>query len=250
MLLALLLSAAPATGLTLSEQMGKVGTPVTAYLDAIEQELVAGGVPVRQLKLSCSGKRDCLLAGAKEAGLPALVAVTVAYGKKQTTIDLEGLRTTDGTTLAQLTFTVGSRLTEPDRAAVQKFGTKLAALLSQSDVPRVEKPVEPPPRVITADPPPPSLELSAPKVKAARSTAPGWLLGGGAVVAGATSGIFLGLATSSRATLETTPDPSPLTRSQATGIAADANRDYSVALATGLAAGALATAAIIWLVSE
>lgn len=250
MLLALLLAAAPATALTLSEQMGKAGTPVSVYLDAVEQELVTSGVPVRQLNLSCGGKRECLLAGAKSAGLPALVAVTVAYGKRQTTIDLEALRTSDGTTLSQLTFTVASRLSESDRAAVQKFGAKLAAALAPSDAPRVEKPVEPPPRLAVNEPPLPAVELWATPVKAPRSTVPGWLLGGGAVVAGATSGLFLGLATSSRSALESTPDPSPLTRAQATGIAADANRDYSVALATGLAAGALATAAIIWLVSE
>ena len=109
-LLATTLCAAPATGLTLSAQLGKVSTPVAAYLDAIEQELISSGLPVRRLTLTCDGKRECLISGAKTAGLPALVAVSVAYGKKQTTLDLEALRVDDGATVSQFTFAVSGRL--------------------------------------------------------------------------------------------------------------------------------------------
>jgi hypothetical protein len=247
-ILAALLCATPATGLALSAELGKVGTPASTYLDAIEQELVASGIPVKRLSLKCAGDRECLLKGAKE--LPALVAVTVAYGKKQTTIDLEALRVADATTVSQLTFSVTSRLAEADRAAVRKFGSQLAAALPAepvADAPRVEPKSE-----LTPAAPAEKVEVIAPApvIPQKRSSAPGWILGGGTVAAAAVSGIFLGLATDARGRLESTPDPSPLTRTQADSLAAEANRDYSIALATGAAAGALLTATIVWIVTE
>lgn len=253
MLLALtltLLSAAPATGLTLSSKLGKEATPVAAFLDAIEQELIAGKRPVRRLTLSCDGKRECLLAGAREAGVPSLVAVTVAYGKKQTTLDLEAVRTLDGATLSQLTFSVTGRLSEADRASLRKFAAQLDEALRE---PKTDAPLATPPVVVVGEPPPapkPAVVVTQPVLTPVRSRVPAWVMGGGAVAGVVTSGVFLGLATGARSELEKTPDPSPLTRAQADGLAARANTDYSVALAAGLAAGALATGAILWLVTE
>jgi hypothetical protein len=247
LLTATILAASPATGLVLSAQMGREVTPAAAYLDAIEQELVSSKLAVRQLTLRCDGNRECLLAGAATAKLPALVAVTVAYTKKQTTLDLEALRSADGATVSQLTFSVTGRLSEADRAALRKFGATLAeALAVKADVPVVEAP---PPVLTPADHPPP-LELTRPPPVAARSSVPGWVMGGGAVASAVTSGIFLGMASSTRASLEATSDPSPLTRTQAEHMAAEANLDYSVSLGTGLAAGALAVGAIVWFLTQ
>lgn len=243
-----MLSAAPATGLALSAQMGREVIPAATWLDAVEQELVSSKLAVRQLSLSCDGKRECLLAGAASAKLPALVAVTVAYTKKQTTLDLEALRTADGATVSQLTFSVTGRLSDADRASLRKFGAAIVeALTVKGDVPVVEAS---PPLLTPGDQPRP-LELTRPSpLTATRSSVPGWVMGGGAVASAVTSGIFLGMASSTRASLETTSDPSPLTRAQAERMAADANRDYSVSLATGLAAGALATGALVWFLTQ
>jgi hypothetical protein len=243
-----MLGAAPATGLALSAQMGREGTPAAVYLDAIEQELVSSKLAVRRLTLSCDGRRDCLLAGTTAAKLPALVAVTVAYTKKQTTLDLEALRTTDGATVAQLTFSVTARLGETERASLRKFGALLAEALVEV---KPDAPVaDAPPPQLTPDARPPPLSLTAAPLAPRRSSVPGWVMGGGAVASAVTSGIFLGMASSTRGSLEATPDPSPLTRAQAVSMAAEANRDYSVSLATGLAAGALAAGALIWFLTE
>lgn len=249
-LLTALLAAAPATGLTLSTQMGKATTPAATYLDAIEQALIAGQLPVRRLPLLCEGRRECLLAGAQNAKLPGIVALTVAYGKKQTTIDLEALRTSDGTTVSQLTFAVTGRLSEADKAKVKAFGEQVAAALTPvvSDAPKVDAPREEP-KLTTPVNEPKKIDLAL-TAKEPKSKVPGWAFAGGALAAGVTSGIFVGLASGTRAQLESTPNPSPLTRVEAEQLAAKANGEYSVALATGLAAGALATAAIIWLVTE
>lgn len=246
-LLATLLSANPATGLTLSAQMGKVNTPADAYLDAIEQELITTQLPVRRLALTCEGKRECLLAATKTAGLPALVAVTVAYGKKQTTLDLEALRVGDGATVSQLTFSVAIRLSETDRAAVRKFGAQLAASLAET---KTDAPLaEPKPDLVVVTPPP-KLELVPAPEAPKRSRVPAWVLGGGAVASAVTSGVFLGLAASEQAALYAPRAQPDFTRSEAEGRAAAANTAYTVSLATGIAAGALATAAILWLVTE
>jgi len=248
-LLTALLAAAPATGLTLSTQMGKPTTPAATYLDAIEQALVAGQLPVRRLPLLCEGRRECLLAGAQNAKLPGIVAITVAYGKKQTTLDLEALRSSDGTTVSQLTFAVTGRLTEADKAKVKAFAAQVATALTPvvSDAPKVDPPPEE--SKLTVREPEKKIDLVLP-VKEPKSKVPGWAFAGGALAAGVTSGIFVGIAGGTRAQLENTPNPSPLTRTEAEGLAAKANTEYSVALAIGLAAGALATAAIIWLVTE
>lgn len=245
-----LLAAAPATGLTLSAQVGKSSTPAAAYLDALEQEFVGARLPVRRLNLSCDEKRECLVEAARTAELPAVVAVTLAAGKKQTTIDLEAVRVSDAATVGQLTFVVTGRMEDAERAQVRAFARQLYETLAapepKPDTPLVKEPVvltpvnPVDPLALTPPPPPPT----------SRSRVPAYVMGGGAVAGAVTSGIFLGLASSTRAQLESTPDPSPLTRVKADELAATANRDYSVSLAAGIAAGALATGAIIWLLTE
>lgn len=249
-LLSALLAASPATGLTLSAQLGKATTPPSVYLDAVEQELLAHKVPVRRLQLTCDGNRECLLAGAKAAQLPGLVAVTIAYKKKQATLDLEGLRTSDGTTAAQLTFTVTGRLSDADRAAVRQFSAQLVAALEEKpkDAPVAETPSPLPRLEPVASPDREPAAVTAAQVKPQRSKAPAWILGGTALAAGATAGVFLGLARGAHTELEV--NPAQYTRAEAQNSVAEANRNYSIALGAGLAAGALATAAIIALVAE
>lgn len=249
-LLSVLLAASPATGLTLSAQLGKATTPASVYLDAIEQELLAHQLPVRRLQLTCDAQRECLLAGAQAAHLPALVALTVAYKKKQTTLDLEGFRTGDGASVAQLTFSLTGRLSDADRAAVRRFAAQLVAALedARADAPVAEAPRSPARLEPVAPPAQEPVALSAAAASPARSKAPGWILGGTAVAAAVTSGVFLGVGRTAHAQLET--NPQQYTRQQAEQLVTDANSGYSVALGTGLAAGALATAALIWLLTE
>lgn len=243
-----MLAAAPATGLTLSAQVGKSSTPATVYLDAIEQEFLASRLPVRRLTSACEGKRECLVDAAKGASLPAIVSVTIASGRKQTTIDLEAVRARDAAVLGQLTFVSAGRLGDAERTQLRAFARQLFDALDVPE-PTTDAPLA---RELQLTPKEnaQTVDLTQPPPVATRSRVPAWVMGGGAVAGAVTSGIFLGLATDSRTRLETTPDPSPLTRSQANQLAADANRDYSVALAAGIAAGALATGAIIWLLTE
>jgi len=84
---------------------------------------------------------------------------------------------------------------------------------------------------------------------APRSRVPAYVLGGGAVASGVVSGVFLALATGTNAQLTTAQD-NTLTRPQAQALVDQANAQYTVSLATGLAAGALAVAAVVWLVTE
>ncbi len=245
-----LLAAAPATGLTVSAQVGKSSTPAATYLDALEQEFIAARLPVRRFELTCDGKRECLVDAARAADLPAIVAVTLAAGKKQTTIDLEALRVRDGSTVGQLTFVVTGRMGEPERAQVRAFATQLYEALAAPE-PKPDTPLANEPALLTPSNPVDPLALTTPPPPpSTRSRVPAYLMGGGAVAGAVTSGVFLGLASASRETLESTPNPSPLTRAEADGLAAAANRDYSVSLAAGIVAGALATGAIIWLLTE
>lgn len=250
LLAAACLAAAPATGLTLSAQIGKATTPVSTLLDGIEQELLAGKLPVRRLGLACDGERDCLLKGAKAAGLPGIVSVSVAYAKKQATLDLEALRASDGVVVGQLTFSViAGRFTEANREALRRLAAQMAEALTspKSDTPVVE--VKPKLVADAVVAPPPELVAPAPAPAAARrSKVPAWVLGGAAVASGVTSAVFLGVASDANGRLNA--DPNPMTRAEAELTAAAANRDYTLALATGLAAGALATGAILWLVTE
>lgn len=250
LLLTSLLAAAPATGLTVASQLGKGGAPVSTWLDAVEQELLTQ-LPVKRLTLKCDGDRTCLHAGARDAQLRGLIALSVASGKKQTTLDLEAIRTSDGTTVGQLTFTVtGTRLTPSDKEAIAKLGGRLAAALTEpakTDTPVVEPPPPPPPVLTTSAPPTKPLDLAQPAPK--RSKAPGWILGGAGVAAGIVSASFLIVATGERAEFDrkTQVTESPLTRAEAQDLAKRTNDHYTVSLGTGIAAAALVTAAILWL---
>lgn len=247
-LLTSLLTATPATGLTLSVQVGRDATPPTAYLDALEQDFLAVGQPVRRLDTSCEGERACLIAAAHAERLPSVVAVTLAAGKKQTTIDLEAVRVRDGATIGQLTFVVVGRLGDAEHTAVKDFATRLIDTLGEAPL---DRPVVVAPIPLTPEKPVDPLALTTPApAPAPRTKVPAILLGGGALASAATSGVFLGLATDARAQLEGLPAQPDITRRDATDLAASANRDYSVALATGIAAGALATGALIWLLAD
>lgn len=244
------LSAGPTTGLALATQLGKSTTPPEVHLDAIEQELVATGLAVRRLTTACDGARDCLLAAARKENVQVLVGVSIAQRQKQTTFDLEAIRSDDGATVAQATFVVAARLGEVDRAQVRAFADRLKQAMP---APMADVPVrDPEPTRLAPDPAPvpPPIVVTEPFPPPGRSRVPAWVMLGGAGAATVTSGIFLGLATDARVRLESTPDPSPLTRAQAQRLADDANRNYTIALLTGAAAGALATGAVVWLLTD
>lgn len=235
--------AAPATGLTVTVQLGKPGTTsVASSLDVIEQELISVGLPVRRIDSACEGRRECLQQAAKDASLPAMIAVTIAHGKKMTTFDLEAIRASDGAAVAQSTFAVSGRLDVAERAEVHRLGVALVNALKEAepDAPVAEvKPVLVPEPVVSQ---PVTIARAEP-----RSRVPGFVFLGAGVASAAVSGVFLGLGVTTRSALEMTPNPSPLTRSMATQMASDANRDFSIALATGILAGALVTTALLWL---
>lgn len=237
---------APATGLVVSEQIGKPTHPLAAFFEPIEAELLAAKLGVIRLSAKCDGKRTCVVEAGRAAGVPTVVAVTIAWGKRQT-IDLEVIRVRDAVTLNQLTFTTTGKLTDSDRArvrvvAVQLFETLTAEDNKVSDVPRRE------PELVTSVPSTPDAGLVVAAPAPSRSKVPGWMLVGGGAAAGVTAGVLAGVASSQRALVET--DPSPLTRAEAQNLANQANGEYTAALVCTLAASALVTAGIVWLVAE
>lgn len=247
-----LLSVATApAGLTLSAQLGKTKTPPTAYLDAVEQELVGAGLPVRRLTTTCDGARECLVRTAQTEKLAVIVGVSLAHRRKQTTLDIEALRAEDGAAVAQLTFTVSERLSDEDRLQVRGFALRVKEALpppSVADAP-VREPDRPlqPVLVVTASDPerPPPAPAPAP-----RSRAPAWILLSGAGATAVTAGVFLGLATAARGPVEATQNPSLLPRPEVEALASRANRDYTIALVTGAVTGALLAGALVWLIME
>lgn len=248
---ALLLSATPGVGLTLSAELGRAETPQRlGVLDAIEGELVAAGLPVRRLSARCDGQRECLVRLGRDNALAGVVGVTLAWAKKKVTVDLEGLRVKDSAAVAQRTFTAPGRLGPPELAEVRAFAAQVATALQDAPVVVPDTPVAetPGPSLVPDEKPVEPVQVAV--TAAPRSNVPAYVMGGGAVAGGIVAGVFLGLATSNRNTLMKTPDPSPLTRDQANQLAADANRDYSVSLAAGIAAGALATGAVVWLLTK
>lgn len=247
-----LLSVATApAGLTLSAQLGRTKTPPTAYLDAVEQELVGAGLPVRRLTTACDGARECLVRAARTEKLAVLVGVSIAHRRKQTTLDIEALRAEDGASVAQLTFAVTERLSEEDRRQVRGFALRVKEAMPP--VPVADAPVREPDRplqpvlVVTATDPerPPPAPAPPP-----RSRAPAWIMLSGAGATGVTAGVFLGLATTARGRVEATPNPSLMLRPEVEALAARANRDYTIALVTGAVTGALLAGALLWLITE
>ncbi len=237
-------------GLTVSAQLGKSTTPVEAYLRALEQEFLATDLPVKRLATKCEGHRECLVDAAKAASLPGIVGVTLALGKKQTTIDLEALRARDGAMVEQLTFVVKEKLEENERWQVRQFAKRVAAAIEPPKV----VPLPDVPIATTLTPPPPKEDplLLTQKSPEPRGNAPAIVMGSAAGAAAITSGIFLGLATGARNELQkgTAGDPATMTRAQADQLAKTANTDYSVALGTGIAAGALAVGTVIYLLAK
>lgn len=241
------LGAAP-VGLTVSAQLGKSATPIETYLRALEQEFLATELPVRRLETKCDGARECLVDAAKAASLPGVVGVTFALGKKQTTIDLEALRARDGAMVEQLTFVVKDKLEENERWQVRAFAKRVAAALEPPKVTPTDAPVA---TTLTPAPKEDPLLLTQ-KPTETRSNVPAIVMGGAAGAAAITSGIFLGLATGARGELSaaTANDPATITRAQADQLAKNANTNYSVALGTGIAAGALAVGTVIYLLAK
>jgi hypothetical protein len=244
------LGSAP-VGLTVSAQLGKSTTTAESYLRALEQEFLATELPVKRLVTKCEGARECLIDAAKAASLPGVVGVTLALGKKQSTIDLEALRVRDGAMVEQLTFVVKEKLEENERWQVRAFAKRVAAALEPPKVvvaPPTDTPVA---ATLTPVPQEDPLLLTQKPVEA-RSNAPAIIMGGAAGAAAITSGVFLGLATGARNELQqgTAGDPATLTRAQADQLAKTANTDYSVALGTGIAAGALAVGTVIYLLAK
>ncbi len=250
-LVTMALASAPATGLTLSAQLGKSSTPAETYLSAIARAFEETALETRRLSTNCEGDRACLRDAGRTAGLPALVAVTLAVGKKQTTIDLEALRVHDGAAVGQLTFVVKGRFEERHLAQLRELGKQVLAALPPPTPPD-DAPTEPPPTL----PPPQDTKEADPLMLTQKPTprtrVPAYLMGGAAAASAITSGIFLGVASGARGELDQglVAEPVPLTRAEAQQLVDTANTGYSVALATGIAAGALVLGTILWLATE
>jgi hypothetical protein len=242
--------AAPSGGVVLAEQIGKSSTPVSSWLDPLQADL-GTRLTLKRLGAECAGKRECVLDAGRTAGLVYVVAVTLAHGKRQT-LDLEAIRVRDGVTLAQLTFTLAGKFTDAEHTRVREFAVRVADLVAPEEK-ATDVPVREPDRVAAVEPrevPDAGVQLTTSLPPPRKSAVPAVALLGGGAAAGVASGVLLGLALDKRATLDNTPNPSPLTRPEANELAARANGEFTGALVTGLAAGALVTAAVIWLVTD
>ena len=140
----------------------------------------------------------------------------------------------DGATVAQLTFALAARLGDVERAKVKPFLAQVADAVTAT--PKKDD--------VTLLVPPPPVDV-APVVVATRSRVPELATGAGALGAGVAAAVLLGVAGGTRAQLESTPNPSPLTHAQAEQLARDANGQYSASLALGLTAAALAAVTVV-----
>ncbi|MFO0595331.1 MAG: hypothetical protein U0228_08505 [Myxococcaceae bacterium] len=248
LLLAGALAATPTTGLVLSNEVGKPGTvPASAHLDVITEELLASRLAVKRLELKCQGERACLVQGAKAAGLPAVVSVSIAWSKKQTTFDLDAIRVSDGASVAQLTFAATGRLGDGERARLRSFAAQLADALPREDAPRVDPVVKNDTPTLTPDA---GVAETGPLVVTPVEKPPktaALVVGGGALLAGAAAGVLLGVASGTNASLVEHP---PMYRRDAEALANTANAEYTASLALGVTAGALAVVAVILLVKD
>lgn len=261
LLLALLAQApAPQGGLTLSFAMKVPFDRQLSTLGELERELNAGGLKTRRVQTQCSGEPKCLAAACRVEQVQVLIGVTLAAIGKDVGVDLESFIPTRETAVAHLTLALkGGRLSAQDRTEVAKFARETIALLPANDP--FSRAEAPPPKT---DAPkleaPPSLlpETGAREEFVAAPLEPKKLpwapiaLGIGALAAAGTSATFGVLGAQSRQQLYETPDGvrSVHTREQALALQKTAQTQLTVSLVAGIAAGALATAAIVWWLAD
>jgi len=248
------LAGTPEVGLSVAFSV-KVGADrERVVLELVEKGLADEGLPTRRFDARCSGEVTCSTDVARREGLSGLVLVTLAAAQKNVAVDLEAFRVEDRSSVAQTTFTLtGKKLDEKALeklrafalAAAPAFAPRPVAVLP-ADAPKVTPVLAPPPPR-----PAPAEVVASPPAPSRRSVVPGALLFGGAAV-GAGASVWLGLSgLSAQRQLEASPDGihSALTEPQARALAVEANGRYTASLVAGMAAGALATAAVVWLVT-
>jgi hypothetical protein len=248
LLLSSLVSASPTVGVTVSNS---IGTPTgsTDWLALITDELQKAQVDAKRMKTPCAGEAKCLLKLTAAEGHFAVVSLTIAYGKKETTLDLEAIRVRDGTGFSQVTFKDSSALSTTSRALLAKLAGDILKL--PEAMPVIEK-KEPVAVVLT---PKPKEEPVNPIVvlpsKPMKSVVPGVALGAGAIAVAVVSAVFLGIAMGQKTTIDKArASPNSITKSEAEKTAADANGNFSISLGTGIGAAALAVGSTVWFVTE
>jgi hypothetical protein len=250
LLLSSLLAQSPDVGLTLSVAVRVPKERQSALLDQVARELSGAGLSLKRLDTICAGDEACLSGVARNQKLPVLVAAALSAAGRETLIDLEALTGDDPRPFTHVTLTIGKQLDENVKTALRLFAADVKQRLAP---PQVVKPpdaplkteVVPPPK----EPPPPLAEPLPPEP--AKSRVGPLALGIGAVAAGAVSAGF-GLAGngSIQESQRNVDGVSPYTRQQANDLRQQGNTQLSVALGTGIAAGALAAAALVWLVAD
>ena len=213
-------------------------------IEMLTHELAEAGMPTRGFDARCEGDPVCLTDFARRDGLAGLVVVTLGASGREVIVDLEAVRADDHTSVAQLTFLAEKTLSPAARDKLRKFAEAAAPALHPKPIdapiaPKLEPHIQPAPVLVAARPPAPS------KI-------PVLLLGAGALgAAGASIGLGLtGLNDSARATASSDGMNSQLTLVEATRLTQQANTQFTASLATGIAAGVLATAAVVWLISQ
>jgi hypothetical protein len=255
LLAAVVVSQPASVGLTLTLSVKVPADRERQTLEMLEREFAAAGLPTRRFDARCDGELVCLADFARRDGLAGLVAVTLGASPRGVVVDLDAARTDDHASVAQVTFEAEKVLSPAAREKLKKFAEATAEGL------RPRAAVTAPPLPVAADAPvAPRLApvVEAPQVavlvvprREPPSKIPGVVLGLGALGLAAASAGFgvVGLGVQGRATASPDGLNSALTRGEAQQLTSRANTDFTVSLATGIAAGALATAAVLWLVT-
>jgi hypothetical protein len=197
----------------------------------------------------CQGKRGCISGLGRVLRVWAVLGVDLADLDGTLAVHLELIDSDRGDRLAQLDFVTPSKRAESEiPAQVQPLAPKLKELLDIAKVAAAPAPQPEPAPVLT-----PKSEPEQPLTHAVRAVEPSrplalpiGLLAAG-VAAGVVSIIFVVLAGGARDQLNagTSGSPFSLTRSAAQQLVTRANTDYSVALGTGIGAGALALGGVL-----
>ena len=250
LLTAILISQPAPVGLTLALSVKVPAEAERHTLEMLARELAEAGLATRPFASRCMGDLACLANAAQHEGLRAVVAVTLGASVRAVVVDLEAIRTADQASIAQLTFSAEKTLGAAPKAKLNQFAQQVAQALPSTPA-IVDAPVAP--RLTPEAAPPsasPELALTVPQPER-RSTVPPLLLGVGAVLAAGTSAGFGILGLSERSRAMDSPDGihSPLTLAEATRLTEQANTHFTVSLATGIATGVLATAAVVWLLT-
>lgn len=237
---------------------GVVTIPVANRIEAqVRAELTRAGftlAPAEAVKRApgmgdaCKSDKACLARVGLAVGARVVLLIEPASVGKEVAVVIQSLVSADGSLAGEESFSIA--LSAVEKELRSRLSPLLKTLESLRPVAPQDAPVKPKPVVVVPEPLSPPLALASAQEEQRRPVLP-WVLGGGALAAGVASGVFAGLAASSRSEyrsgifLQDGMPATRLTQPEVDALVARTNTDASVALATGIGAGVLALGAVI-----